>query len=269
MLADGKSHNCLEGDRFPPADNYLTLLNIYNHRLEGKKLIIETDYTVLKSCTRCHIEKPITDFYIEKRVDKQYVRSECKGCRKELSRKYGLRNRAKINLRRRSEESAYKTWRKQYDLVNKKRQGEQEKAWRLTPQGIFCSIYSRAHKYKIPFNLIKDKFIEWYSKTAKICVYCGIDENENKKYRGHNSLRLTIDRKNSLNGYEIDNIVLACAICNTVKSNILTFEQMLEVGKMINKNRNKGLIKESRRNKHTRELGGCYDAAELLDKEMK
>lgn len=39
ILADGeKSHNCLEGDRFPSADNYFNLQSIYNFGLEGAEM---------------------------------------------------------------------------------------------------------------------------------------------------------------------------------------------------------------------------------------
>lgn len=41
MLADGeKSHNCLEGDRFPSADMYLSLQSIYRFGLEGAEMKI-------------------------------------------------------------------------------------------------------------------------------------------------------------------------------------------------------------------------------------
>jgi hypothetical protein len=46
---------------------------------------------------------------------------------------------------------------------------------------------------------------------------------------------LTIDRKDNNFGYTSKNIVLACDICNVVKSNIFTEKEMLEIGKIIKK----------------------------------
>lgn len=222
-------------------------------------------------CNKCLSEKPLDDFYMDTRKNgMKHHRTICKECHKKKVHQYEKKNRDKINARRRAEGSAYKKWREQYDAIHKEHQKKQERTWRQTPAGVWCSVHSRAVKHNIPFGVDRDAFINWYIETPKICEYCGIDVESNKAYRGHNSIRLTIDRKDSNAGYTMDNIVLSCAICNTTKSNVLTYEQMLIVGDMIKMNRINNLIlpsyrngKDALREAFPSELSGMYDQSEV------
>lgn len=45
------------------------------------------------------------------------------------------------------------------------------------------------------------------------------------------SHRLTVDCKDNYDGYELDNMVLACLRCNYIKSDFLSFEEMKEIAK--------------------------------------
>jgi hypothetical protein len=86
---------------------------------------------------------------------------------------------------------------------------------------------------------IKD-FKDWYDKQEKICIYCGIKEENLKDdplQFGRRVGHLTLDRKNNNNGYMLENIVLSCYRCNTVKSNLFTYLEMIEIGKIISKKR--------------------------------
>jgi len=56
----------------------------------------------------------------------------------------------------------------------------------------------------IPFNLSNEDII---SIIEKPCIYCG------KQHSGG------IDRVDSMKGYELDNVVPCCAICNRMKNN--------------------------------------------------
>lgn len=222
-----------------------------------------------KICSKCGVEKNTTEYYTESRSNGAvYVRAICKECHKTRVRAYEKNNRSVINARKREPDSTYQKWRREYSHVNQNRIYDQNKKWRQTPNGIWCSIQSRAKKYNIPLDIKRADFINWYTNVEKVCVYCGIDEDSNKSYRGHNSYRLTIDRMDSNAGYKMSNIVLACAVCNTTKSNVLTYEQMLIVGKMVKENREKNLILPSYMNgKESKafpsDLGGCYDSAEM------
>ena len=45
--------------------------------------------------------------------------------------------------------------------------------------------------------------------------------------------RFSIDRKKNGIGYSLDNIVLACSRCNSIKSDYFTEEEMLKIGNFI------------------------------------
>jgi len=83
-------------------------------------------------------------------------------------------------------------------------------------------------------KITREEFIEWYENEPKICVYCGLTEKEAKKYITFCSGRfgrLTIDCKDNDLGYIAGNLVLACYKCNITKNDMLTYEEMLYVGK--------------------------------------
>lgn len=80
-----------------------------------------------------------------------------------------------------------------------------------------------------------------YDRDGKTCHYCGIKETDflpiwgefyGGKKRGGT---LEVDRKDNNKGYEIDNCVLACAICNMSKSDKFTYEEFKSIGDAINK----------------------------------
>ncbi len=87
-----------------------------------------------------------------------------------------------------------------------------------------------------PKELIRNKL---YSQDGKYCHYCGIYEEDfiriwGEFYGGRKrGPKLEVDRKDNLVGYEIDNCVLACAICNNAKSDKFTYAEFKLVGKII------------------------------------
>ena len=104
------------------------------------------------------------------------------------------------------------------------------KKYRSTLVGVFSQIRARNKHYDDhPFNISQEDFVEWYGSQDRICVYCGlleddlkhIDDNYNKK-----SLRLSVDCVNNEGGYKKGNLVLACHRCNAMKSDLLTFDEM-------------------------------------------
>ncbi|MBA7650119.1 hypothetical protein ES703_57920 [subsurface metagenome] len=84
-------------------------------------------------------------------------------------------------------------------------------------------------------NTIRKHFIE---RNVHTCYYCGIEETEFINIwgdfygikRGH---RLEIGRKDNGKGYDIDNCVMACALCNCAKSDVITFDEFKEIGKVV------------------------------------
>jgi len=73
----------------------------------------------------------------------------------------------------------------------------------------------------------------WYfsEREGKVCEYCG------------GPLPMTgigLDRKDSRFGYNHDNVVWCCGPCNQMKGPYLSYQQMLEVGKLFRKWREEG-----------------------------
>ena len=101
--------------------------------------------------------------------------------------------------------------------------------WMKTAKGIYCTIKARCRSKIIEIES-QNKFIEWYNAQIKECFYCGISEAKiaSSNFR---IKRLTIDKINPFGAYLIDNMRLACPICNWTKSNYITYDQMIEIGK--------------------------------------
>lgn len=93
----------------------------------------------------------------------------------------------------------------------------------------YQQIKQKAKQRNIHFDLIKEKFNEWFNQPNKKCFYCGVEEEKltdrkDKKKRG-----MTIDRKDNSIGYTIDNICLSCFRCNNSKSNFFTAVEWQEI----------------------------------------
>jgi len=94
-------------------------------------------------------------------------------------------------------------------------------------------------------NEIRNKL---YIRDGKFCHYCGISESDFIKiwggfYGDKRGKVLEVDRKDNNQGYNIQNCVLSCAICNNAKSDKFTYEEFLKVGKAI-----KGVWQQRKKN---------------------
>ena len=74
-------------------------------------------------------------------------------------------------------------------------------------------------------------FYEWYSAQEPKCYYCGTTQDELNKLFGKELIEskkfsesLHIERKDSSKGYSENNCVLACALCNNAKSDMISDE---------------------------------------------
>jgi len=112
------------------------------------------------------------------------------------------------------------------------------KEYRESPAGIYTQIKSRQKFYRThqnprgkPIDISRDDFITWYNNEPKFCVYCDVPEDRLADfYDSYNkwSWRLSVDAKDNTIGYDVGNIVLACRRCNSLKSDILSFDEMRE-----------------------------------------
>lgn len=112
---------------------------------------------------------------------------------------------------------------------------ERSKKFRETPVGIYTNLKGQAKFFGRPLveMVSKKNFIKWYAKQPKVCVYCGIKEEDLGKTDdlfNATTSRLSIDRMDNEKGYVLDNMVLACRRCNYMKSNFFSFDEMKNVG---------------------------------------
>ena len=103
---------------------------------------------------------------------------------------------------------------------------------RKNPKSLYSTLKRNAGIRGLELKLTKKEFIYWWIQQEQKCVYCDIpiERLAITDIKKKLSKRLSIDRKDNNRGYEKDNIVLACLRCNFIKSNLLTFDEMQEIG---------------------------------------
>lgn len=86
------------------------------------------------------------------------------------------------------------------------------------------------------------EFYAWYEKRFDqqkgLCEYCHLPGDTKKHYGklfrgGRRGQRLEVDRIESKAPYSPDNCVLACYPCNNAKSDVFSYEEFIEIGKVI------------------------------------
>jgi hypothetical protein len=95
----------------------------------------------------------------------------------------------------------------------------------------YYSLVRRAKDKNLPLNINYEEFVKL---KLGDCVYCGVSELFLKFYcelLEINTPYLTIDRKDNNQGYVRDNCVSACFLCNKIKGNFFTYEEMVSIGK--------------------------------------
>lgn len=100
---------------------------------------------------------------------------------------------------------------------------------------LLYTYMKRAKKKDLSFELSEQEFRQL---TSSNCHYCDVKplQNSNRKHAGmkrKDKLRFKveyiyngIDRINSDKGYFLQNCVSCCGSCNTIKSDILSYEEM-------------------------------------------
>ena len=125
----------------------------------------------------------------------------------------------------------------QKDWIKRKREKDEKfreyhRLWKKTPAGKFSCIKSEAKRRGIVVSMTKEEFVKWFNNIEKKCHYCGCEilSNSGGKPKPNS---LTIERKNNNGDYCIENIVLACYRCNSVKSFWFDYHQMKHLSKAI------------------------------------
>lgn len=181
-----------------------------------------------KICTKCKKELPITEFH--KGTNNDGLHCWCKICNKKFRRTIEYQEYHKIYKRKYYQNHKQKC----LTYVKKYQQNEKYLEYQKSPKAIYRALRKSSKARNIKLLINEKEFINWYDKQIKLCHYCGrtLEEIKNDSHY-HRTNKLTIDRKNNNIGYILDNIVLACWICNNIKSNLFTQKEMSLIGKTL------------------------------------
>lgn len=167
---------------------------------------------MVKQCSKCSAQKSLSEFYDAKRYkDGKYP--SCKNCckiatGKSIIKKWGTKQKYYAEYRNR--------------IVGG------------NPRTICAKKKCNALSHGIAFEFTTDEFEKWYLEQELKCTYCDIPQEKITEFQwlmpNINIHRLTIDRIDNNKGYVKGNICLACARCNLLKSNVLSFEEAREIG---------------------------------------
>lgn len=172
-----------------------------------------------KTCTKCGLVKPLSEFGTASATKKDGYNSWCRQCVRDSSKNF-----------RHTASGIFSSLKQRQRYLHKRND-------------------SRAK----PFNLTREEFIVWYKKQKLECGYCGIPQDKwylmAERY-GSNWFRLTVDCMDNDTGYKVDNLILACAKCNLIKQNILTHDEMYYIGQNFIKPKWQALISLLCKNNH-------------------
>ena len=158
-----------------------------------------------KTCSKCGVEKPVTEFGDASPTSDGY-NSWCKQCVRDSSKRY-----------RETPKGLYSALKGRVKWTKK----------------------NETRFYK-PLLMERDEFIGWYINEPKICCYCDLPEEHlwaMQEDFDRRVLRLEFECKDNDRGYSLDNIALACHRCNFIKNNILTYDEMREFAQKYLKSR--------------------------------
>lgn len=189
-----------------------------------------------KKCACCGIEKDITEFHKNSR-NKDGLHSYCKACNALKAKEFNKTPNGKNN-------------------VSKAQKKQFESGYFKYGKGAIQNMSRSAANRGIEFKLTEKALTKWWKNTKDICYYCGISIETYRKIRDYIILYqgedweilrfkrfftqdihakindMTIDRANNSSGYKISNIVKSCWICNSLKSDFFTKDEMKLVGKV-------------------------------------
>lgn len=105
---------------------------------------------------------------------------------------------------------------KRYKRIKKEKTTREKK--RTSIKGRYYSIKKRSKKKGLEIDITENDIEKLIDSP---CVYCG------------DTKRIEIDRMDSKKGYTKDNVVSACRRCNTIKNDVVTYAEMIEIVKVL------------------------------------
>ena len=168
-----------------------------------------------KICQKCHKLLPIDKFCtykIGERKEKLYTDKTCNACR---YRRDILKYKDKRRLT--------------------------QKRYFQTPKGIYAVLLGNLWHIKRRNLSIcsREDFLNWYKNEKQQCHYCKRNFFQTAEDGNLGKVsRLTIDRMDNKKGYIIGNMALSCKLCNTIKGEFFTEQEMFIIGNLIFKRTN-------------------------------
>ena len=171
----------------------------------------------MKICSECQIEKPISEFYVDKRWN--IPRSKCKSCCNKRSIENRKKNPPKLDpekarARRKRWEDKNPEWRKEYGpkyyMDNKEKVDERRRKWmQRNPEKVAAWNHKRRARTSMSeIHFTGQEFKDLCESYGNICLKCG----SVKKLTPDHVVPLS---KGGSNG--IENIQPLCRHCNAVK----------------------------------------------------
>lgn len=184
----------------------------------------------MKHCKKCETDKKKSEFHSNCNA-KDGLQAYCKSCMNKSTKAYYQTEQGKANIKR---------------AVKKK----EESGYYRYGKGAITILKQGAKKRNLTFQLTEEKLTNWWKNTPDKCYYCSIDLNNYIQLRDaiihydgsdfdivkyktffkspkHKAIKyMTIDRLQNENGYELNNIVKSCWICNKLKGDFFTAQQI-------------------------------------------
>lgn len=192
---------------------------------------------MMKKCALCGIEKDVSEFGKNSR-NKDGLHSYCKECNKKKAKEFNKTEKGRVNV--------IKAQRKQF-----------EEGYFRFGKGAIQNMSRSAEKRGIEFGLTENELSDWWKNNEDICYYCKISIETYRELRDfiinydgddweivrfkrffgrdvHLKINdMTVDRMDSKKGYSLNNIVKSCWICNSLKSDFYSSDEMKEVSPII------------------------------------
>lgn len=148
----------------------------------------------------------------------------CRNCRHKYYREVGGKSvQHKINERQRDnyDRQRQAKWFQKWKLANPDLYKARHNRSNRSIAGRYNRAKTRAIRHERTWEVSKEQFEVFLSLP---CFYCNGSLNDTG---------CGVDRKNSDLGYTVENLVPCCGICNKIKSNLLTCEEMMVAMKAV------------------------------------